>query len=69
MRFAFGLGFDFADHERLRVWRRAYLGRYMRCQPSELERMTVREVNAHVRELSEVIRAESPGAAVTDSFT
>jgi hypothetical protein len=67
MRFSFGLGFDFAEHDELRVWRRVYLGRYMRCQSSEIERMTVREVNDHLRKLSELIRAESPSTGVSDS--
>lgn len=68
VRFAFALGFDFEEAERSRIRRRVHLGRYARYQPSELDRMTVREIAGHIRALTELIRAETPSASVSDAL-
>lgn len=49
-----------ADIEKLSAWRAAFLGRYMRCSPSEIERMPLSRVQALIEAVSDLLRAEAP---------
>jgi len=40
-------------------WRRAYLARYMRIPPSEVDQMTLRESRGYVRRISELLEQEA----------
>lgn len=40
-------------------WRRAYLGRYLRFSPADVDRMTKQESNAYVELVGELVRAEA----------
>lgn len=60
--------FDPWAHEKHRIWRHVYLGRYLRIPPSEIERMPVMLINRYISTLSELIKKEAgpSRAAETD---
>ncbi len=46
-------------------WRRAYLGRYLRFPPSEVDRMWRSEANAYIKLATELLKTEAGKVATT----
>lgn len=61
---------DFEEREKLFVWRRAYLARYLRMPPSEVERVPLPLLERYMQALGEILKAEAPKSTDAEtSFT
>jgi len=58
--------FDAHKLEALRRWRAAYLGRYMHQQITTIANIEVVELWAYVREITELIKTETPTVGMND---